>query len=92
MTDLTCPSLVTYQGGLTLSRIVAGMWRMNEWKLTPQQRVEWIEQALAMGVTSFDHADIYGGGEAEKMFGARGGQVRNGDRAGCGGRMDDAWT
>jgi len=70
MTDLTCPSLVTYQGGLTLSRIVAGMWRMNEWKLTPQQRVEWIEQALAMGVTSFDHADIYGGYGVEATFGA----------------------
>ncbi|NYE64049.1 putative oxidoreductase [Duganella sp. 1224] len=69
MTDLSCPSLVTYQGGLTLSRIVAGMWRMNEWNLTPQQRVEWIEQALAMGVTSFDHADIYGGYGVEATFG-----------------------
>ncbi|WP_373989429.1 aldo/keto reductase family oxidoreductase [Duganella sp. BuS-21] len=69
MTDLTCPTVVTYQGGLTLSRIVAGMWRMNEWKLTPQQRVEWIEQALAMGVTSFDHADIYGGYGVEATFG-----------------------
>jgi len=70
MTDLTCPSLVTSQGGLQLSRIVAGMWRMNEWNLSPQQHVEWIEQALAMGVTSFDHADIYGGYGVEATFGA----------------------
>ena len=69
MSDLNCPSLITYPGGLTLSRIVAGMWRMNEWQLTPQQRVEWIEQALAMGVTSFDHADIYGGYGVEATFG-----------------------
>lgn len=69
MPDLSCPSLVTYPGGLTLSRIVAGMWRLNEWQLTPQQRVDWIEQALAMGVTSFDHADIYGGYGVEAAFG-----------------------
>ncbi|MBV7539383.1 aldo/keto reductase [Duganella sp. sic0402] len=69
MTNLSCPSLVTYAGGLTLSRIVAGMWRMNEWNLSPQQRVDWIEQALAMGVTSFDHADIYGGYGVEATFG-----------------------
>ena len=41
-TDLSCPSIVTSKGGLRLSRVVAGMWRMNEWKLTPQQRVSWI--------------------------------------------------
>jgi predicted oxidoreductase len=68
-TDLSCPSIATSKGGPTLSRIVAGMWRMNEWKLTPQQRVTWIEQALAMGVTSFDHADIYGGYGVEAVFG-----------------------
>ncbi|TFW13269.1 aldo/keto reductase [Duganella callida] len=69
MSDLSCPSLVTYPGGLTLSRIVAGMWRLNEWNLTPQQRLGWIEQALEMGVTSFDHADIYGGYGVEAAFG-----------------------
>ncbi len=68
-TDLTCPAIVTSKGGLTLSRIVAGMWRMNEWQLTPQQRVAFIEQCLALGVSSFDHADIYGGYGVEAEFG-----------------------
>ncbi|WP_332855451.1 aldo/keto reductase [Duganella sp. S19_KUP01_CR8] len=68
-TDLTCPAIVTSKGGLTLSRIVAGMWRMNEWQLTPQQRVSFIEQCLELGVTSFDHADIYGGYGVEAVFG-----------------------
>lgn len=67
--DLSCPSIVTSKGGLTLSRIVAGMWRMNEWNLTPQQRLSFIEQCLDMGVTSFDHADIYGGYDVEAVFG-----------------------
>ena len=65
----SCPSITTYSGGLTLSRIVAGMWRMNEWSLTPQQRVALIEQCLELGVTSFDHADIYGGYGVETTFG-----------------------
>jgi predicted oxidoreductase len=65
----SCPSITTYSGGLTLSRIVAGMWRMHEWNLTPQQRVALIEQCLELGVTSFDHADIYGGYGVEATFG-----------------------
>ena len=68
-TDLSCPSITTSKGGPTLSRIVAGMWRMNEWNLTLQQRVAFIEQCLDLGVTSFDHADIYGGYGVEAVFG-----------------------
>jgi len=68
-TDLTCPAVATSRGGPALSRIVAGMWRMNEWRMTPQQRLGFIEQCLAMGVTSFDHADIYGGYGVEALFG-----------------------
>lgn len=52
-----------------LSPIVAGCWRMAEWNLSIEQRVRWIEEALALGVTSFDHADIYGGYLAEGLFG-----------------------
>jgi predicted oxidoreductase len=55
--------------GLALSRIVAGMWRMSEWDMAPQQRLAFIEQCLELGVTSFDHADIYGGYGVEALFG-----------------------
>ena len=54
---------------LDLSRVVAGMWRMAEWDMTPQQRLAFIEQCIALGVTSFDHADIYGGYGVEGLFG-----------------------
>lgn len=54
---------------LTLSPIVAGMWRMAEWNMTPAQRLRLIEQCLALGVSSFDHADIYGGYSVEALFG-----------------------
>jgi len=55
--------------GLPLSRIVAGVWRMAEWGWTPQQRLRWIEQAVELGITSFDHADIYGDYGVEALFG-----------------------
>jgi predicted oxidoreductase len=67
--DLSCPRITTRTGGLELSRIVAGMWRMAEWGMAVGQRVALIEQCIALGVTSFDHADIYGGYSVEGLFG-----------------------
>ncbi|MCW7537071.1 aldo/keto reductase [Aquabacterium sp. A7-Y] len=55
--------------GPRLSRLVAGAWRMDAWGWTPQQRLRWIEQNLELGVSSFDHADIYGGYTVEGLFG-----------------------
>jgi predicted oxidoreductase len=69
MSQMSCPTLRTSDAGLTLSRIVAGMWRMKEWELPPQQRLALIEQCLELGVSSFDHADIYGGYGVEGLFG-----------------------
>jgi len=54
---------------LTLSPVVAGVWRMSDWHWTPQERVRWIEACLAMGVTTFDLADIYGDYTVESLFG-----------------------
>jgi predicted oxidoreductase len=34
-----------------------------------QARVRWIEECLALGITSFDHADIYGDYQVETLFG-----------------------
>jgi predicted oxidoreductase len=68
-TDLHCPRITTREGGPELSRIVAGMWRMTEWGMSPEQRVALIEQCLEMGVTTFDHADIYGDYGVETLFG-----------------------
>ena len=52
-----------------LSPVVAGAWRLAEWGWTPQQRLAWIEGNLDLGVTSFDHADIYGDYGVETLFG-----------------------
>ena len=53
-----------------LSETVAGLWRLNEWRLDTPGLLHWIEQALDLGISSFDHADIYGGYTVEAAFGA----------------------
>lgn len=55
--------------GPALSPIVAGAWRLDSWGWTPQERLRWIEQCIELGVTSFDHAAVYGGYTAEGLFG-----------------------
>ncbi|TDM09492.1 MAG: hypothetical protein C4K60_09590 [Ideonella sp. MAG2] len=54
---------------LTLSPIVAGAWRLAEWNFSLAQRLAWVEGCQARGLSSFDHADIYGGYQAEALFG-----------------------
>ena len=54
---------------LQLSPIVAGAWRLASWDWTPQQRLAWIEGLAERGMSSFDHADIYGGYSVEGLFG-----------------------
>jgi predicted oxidoreductase len=56
-------------GEISVSRVIAGVWRLGSWNLSPAERVRWIEAALARGVTTFDHADIYGNYGAEALFG-----------------------
>lgn len=55
--------------GPRLSAVIAGLWRLADWNLNVQDRVRWIEEALELGITSFDHADIYGDYRCEALFG-----------------------
>lgn len=53
-----------------LSRLVYGVWRLADDKDTSVSHVRAkIDAALAEGITSFDHADIYGNYECEALFG-----------------------
>lgn len=52
-----------------LSRIVHGHWRLADWKLSKQDLLKLTEQCVELGVTSFDHADIYGNYTCEALFG-----------------------
>jgi predicted oxidoreductase len=53
--------------GPKLSRIIAGAWRWNSVSSETVERL--IQTSLDAGITSFDHADIYGDYSNEKIFG-----------------------
>ncbi|MBH1932287.1 aldo/keto reductase [Serratia rubidaea] len=55
--------------GPEFSRMVCGYWRLMEWGMSPQQLLGFIEQHLELGITTVDHADIYGGYTCEQAFG-----------------------
>lgn len=54
---------------LILSRIVHGHWRLPEWKLSSKELLTLTEELIELGITTFDHADIYGNYSCEKIFG-----------------------
>lgn len=56
------------QTGLEVSRIALGCMRMADLEVKEAARV--VDAALANGISFFDHADIYGGGQSEERFAA----------------------
>jgi predicted oxidoreductase len=51
------------------SRIVYGAWRLNDEPTTPKAALEKIHACVEQGITTFDHADIYGNYSCETLFG-----------------------
>jgi predicted oxidoreductase len=60
------PRIQISPNGPEFSRIALGLWRLGGWDMTPAQRLAFLEQALELGITTIDHADIYG---SEAPFG-----------------------
>ncbi|MBY6035170.1 aldo/keto reductase [Fictibacillus nanhaiensis] len=54
---------------LHFSQIIHGHWRLTEWNLTSQELLYFMEQCIDSGITTFDHADIYGNYMCEERFG-----------------------
>src|SRR5688572_26545745 len=52
------------------SPIVAGLWRLAKWSLSPEALASWTSDVLDQGVDTFDLADIYGSYTCEGLFGA----------------------
>lgn len=55
-----------HKEGPTFSRIISGAWR---WNLEESKVEQLISASLDAGITTFDHADIYGDHENEEIFG-----------------------
>ena len=60
------PRIQISPDGPEFSRIALGLWRLASWEMTAQQRLAFLEQALELGITTIDNADIYG---SEAPFG-----------------------
>jgi predicted oxidoreductase len=52
--------------GPEFSQIALGLWRLASWNLPIQERLKFMQQALELGISTVDHADIYG---SEQPFG-----------------------
>jgi len=55
---------------LHFSRLVHGHWRLAEWNLGPAKLLDLMQFCMEeQGITTFDHADIYGDYTCEALFG-----------------------
>ena len=66
---LTIMHAINHTGDLRLSRIVHGQMRMSRWNMSARQLSELMEELIGLGVTTFDHADIYGNYSCEAILG-----------------------
>jgi predicted oxidoreductase len=62
-------AMQTQMGGARYSRLVQGYWRLADWEMDAQQRLAFLQQHLELGISSVDHADIYGDYRCESLFG-----------------------
>ena len=56
-------------GGPRFSRLALGFWRLAGWDLSDTQLLDLIRASLDLGITTFDHADIYGDHTCQELFG-----------------------
>lgn len=59
----------TLHSELTFSELAYGVWRLAESSPSTQSTDAKIRACLDQGITTFDHADIYGDYECERLFG-----------------------
>ncbi len=55
--------------GPAASRLALGMWRLADARLSPDQIRALVNQAVEVGITTMDHADIYGRQTCQGLFG-----------------------
>lgn len=54
---------------LSLSRVIAGFWRLDGWNFTTDELVKFMHACIDRGVTTFDTAEIYGDTLCETLMG-----------------------
>jgi len=66
---MTVPQIDMAPGGPRVSRLALGLWRLTNWDLSDEELLALLHEALDLGITTVDHADIYGDYQAEELFG-----------------------
>lgn len=64
------PQVMLSERGPRVSQIVHGLWRLAGWARDTKGILDLIRGCLEEGITTFDHADIYGDYTCESLFGA----------------------
>jgi len=57
------------KNGPDVSELVHGLWRLADWRRRRGEVAALIRRCLEVGITTFDHADIYGDYTCEAIFG-----------------------
>ncbi len=57
----------TFSNDIKVSQVALGCMRISD--MTDREAEKYISTAVDLGYNYFDHADIYGGGECERVFG-----------------------
>ena len=65
------PRLKMMPDGLEFSRLSFGFMRLLDWQLSPAEVLDLLHALLHLGVTTLDHADIYGGYRCEEALATR---------------------
>jgi predicted oxidoreductase len=63
------PQVKMSPNGPLVSKLVQGYWRLNAWQMNPQQRLTFLKQHIDLGITTVDHAHVYGPPSCEALFG-----------------------
>lgn len=63
------PKVQMSPGGPSLSSFVQGYWRMTEWQRSTQEHLSFLNQHIELGITTVDHAHVYGDPSCESLFG-----------------------
>ena len=63
------PKIQMSPDGPFLSQLVQGYWRMAQWGMNSQQHLSFIKNHLEAGISTIDHAPVYGDPSCESLFG-----------------------
>ncbi|MBT8141307.1 MAG: aldo/keto reductase [Gammaproteobacteria bacterium] len=63
------PKIQMSPEGPHFSKLVQGYWRLAEWGLSAQECLAFMKEHINLGITTVDHAHVYGNPPCESLFG-----------------------